>query len=67
MIHDRWYKRKRTLGDAIDEVKRCSGTQFDPAVVSAFLAAISRVDFERLLETVEMGVGEIPEEAEAAV
>jgi HD-GYP domain-containing protein (c-di-GMP phosphodiesterase class II) len=64
MIHDRWYKRKRTLQDAIDEVKRCSGTQFDPAVVDAFLAAIGKVDFERLMEAVEMGVGEITEEVE---
>jgi HD-GYP domain-containing protein (c-di-GMP phosphodiesterase class II) len=66
MVHDRWYKRKRTLQDAIDEVKRCSGTQFDPAIVDAFLAVLEKTDLERLIEAVEEGVGEIPEEVEAA-
>ena len=29
-----------TIAEAVAEVERCSGTQFDPAVVKAFLAAI---------------------------
>ncbi|MFZ1946210.1 MAG: HD domain-containing phosphohydrolase [bacterium] len=66
MVHDRWYKRKRTLQDAIDEVKRCSGTQFDPAIVDAFLAVLEKTDLEQLMEAVEKGVGEIPEEVGAA-
>jgi hypothetical protein len=65
MVHDRWYRRKRTLQDAVDEVIRCSGSQFDPEVVEAFLAALEKVDLERLIETVELGVGEIPEEVGA--
>jgi HD-GYP domain-containing protein (c-di-GMP phosphodiesterase class II) len=65
MIHDRWYRRKRTLQGAIDEVKRCSGTQFDPLVVNAFMAVLDKVDLERLIRTVELGVGEIPEEVGA--
>jgi HD-GYP domain-containing protein (c-di-GMP phosphodiesterase class II) len=34
---DRPYRRALPPREAISELKRCSGTQFDPAVVSAFL------------------------------
>lgn len=37
MLSDRPYQHTRTIDDVIEEVKRCSGTQFDPAVVKAFL------------------------------
>ncbi len=37
MVSDHAYKSARTFDDAIAEVRRCSGTQFDPNVVSAFL------------------------------
>jgi HD-GYP domain-containing protein (c-di-GMP phosphodiesterase class II) len=65
MIHDRWYKRKRTIQDAVDEIERCSGTQFDPKVVKAFLDILERTDLESLIEAVEIGVGEIKEEVGA--
>jgi HD-GYP domain-containing protein (c-di-GMP phosphodiesterase class II) len=53
MIHDRWYRRKRDLRDAIDELARCAGSQFDPAVVQAFMSVIDKTDLETLVETVE--------------
>jgi HD-GYP domain-containing protein (c-di-GMP phosphodiesterase class II) len=59
MIHDRWYKRKRTIEGAMEEVKRCAATQFDPAVVAAFLRMLKKVDMEKLMESVEDVVGEI--------
>jgi HD-GYP domain-containing protein (c-di-GMP phosphodiesterase class II) len=31
------YKSARTFEDALAELRRCSGTQFDPKVVMAFL------------------------------
>jgi HD-GYP domain-containing protein (c-di-GMP phosphodiesterase class II) len=62
MIHDRWYKRKRTIDGAIEEIRRCSGTQFDPEVVSAFLRVLDKMDLEKLIEAVEIEVGEIREE-----
>ncbi|HVE82308.1 MAG TPA: HD domain-containing phosphohydrolase, partial [Myxococcales bacterium] len=34
---DRPYRKGRSLQVAKDEIKRCSGTQFDPEVVTAFL------------------------------
>ena len=37
MVNDRIYKKAISKEDAIAEVKRCSGTQFDPKVVEAFL------------------------------
>jgi HD-GYP domain-containing protein (c-di-GMP phosphodiesterase class II) len=36
MTTDRVYRRKLTVEDAITELHRCSGTQFDPEVVAAF-------------------------------
>lgn len=39
---DRPYKKKKNIEDAIQEIKRCSGTQFDPVIVSAFLLAYEK-------------------------
>lgn len=39
---DRPYRRRRSRLDAINEIKRCSGTQFDPQVVNAFVAVADR-------------------------
>jgi putative two-component system response regulator len=37
MTSDRPYRKSLSLSTALSEIKRCSGTQFDPAVVDAFL------------------------------
>ena len=37
MTHDRIYQKARSSLDAIEELQRCSGTQFDPKVVEAFI------------------------------
>jgi diguanylate cyclase (GGDEF)-like protein/putative nucleotidyltransferase with HDIG domain len=37
MVSDLRYKNARTFEDALAELRRCSGTQFDPKVVTAFL------------------------------
>ncbi|MHB8491563.1 MAG: PAS domain S-box protein [Solirubrobacteraceae bacterium] len=37
MTHDRPYKAAIDPDDAVEELKRCSGTQFDPRIVEAFL------------------------------
>jgi len=38
MTSDRPYRKGTTFGNAILEIERCSGTQFDPEVVKAFLS-----------------------------
>jgi diguanylate cyclase (GGDEF)-like protein/PAS domain S-box-containing protein len=40
MTHSRSYKKASDLSYAISELKACSGTQFDPQIVSAFLQMI---------------------------
>jgi HD-GYP domain-containing protein (c-di-GMP phosphodiesterase class II) len=40
MTTDRPYRKALSLDDAIDELRRCSGTQFDPAVVDALVATL---------------------------
>jgi HD-GYP domain-containing protein (c-di-GMP phosphodiesterase class II) len=40
MTSDRPYRTALTQDAAVDEVLRCSGTQFDPAIVEAFLAVV---------------------------
>ncbi len=40
MISDRPYRTALRLSDAVEEIRRCRGTQFHPAVVDAFFAAL---------------------------
>ncbi len=40
MTSDRSYRKALPVGVAVAELKRCSGTQFDPAVVVALLAVV---------------------------
>jgi len=40
MIDDRLYRKGRSHEEAVEELRRCAGTQFDPKVVEAFLQVI---------------------------
>ncbi len=42
MTEDRPYRKAMPVADAVQELKRFSGTQFDPTVVDAFLAVLER-------------------------
>jgi response regulator RpfG family c-di-GMP phosphodiesterase len=42
IISARPYRSQRSVGEALAEIRRCAGTQFDPAVVQAFLRAADR-------------------------
>jgi diguanylate cyclase (GGDEF)-like protein len=41
MVSDRPYRRRLPREEALAELRRCAGGQFDPAVVSAFLDAVA--------------------------
>lgn len=41
MVSERAYKKGRTVEEAIDELRRCSGSQFDSALVEAFVKSLS--------------------------
>ena len=44
MVSRRPYSRPLTRPAAVEEVRRCAGTQFDPTVVAAFLEVTSEAD-----------------------
>ncbi len=41
MVSERVYRRRVTPAEALQELARCAGTQFDPQVVEAFCAVLS--------------------------
>jgi HD-GYP domain-containing protein (c-di-GMP phosphodiesterase class II) len=43
MTTDRSYRKALPLEEALAEVVRCAGTQFDPGVVEALVAYVARV------------------------
>ncbi len=36
-LDEHYYPRERELVEALDELRRCAATQFDPALVEAFV------------------------------
>jgi len=42
MTSNRPYRKRKTVEEALFELKRCSGAQFDPVIVSAFLLAYEK-------------------------
>jgi HD-GYP domain-containing protein (c-di-GMP phosphodiesterase class II) len=48
MISNRPYRPALPLHRALAEVRACAGSQFDPAVVRAFLAAWAEGDFDQI-------------------
>ena len=46
---DRAYRRGRPIAEAIEELRRSAGTQFDPAVIDALCRVIGREDIARAL------------------
>jgi len=50
MTEERVYARARSVKSTRQELRDCAGTQFDPAVVTAFLAALDRADAQAAVE-----------------
>ena len=42
LLNDRPYRAAQTVADALDEMRRCAGTQFDPDVVAGLERVVSR-------------------------
>ena len=40
MVSDRAYKHGRSMDEAMEELHRCCGTQFDPEIVEAFVRSL---------------------------
>jgi len=53
MVLDRPYRKAHSFEDALTELRRCSGSQFDPQVVDAFVRAMER----QLATTAEVEAG----------
>lgn len=58
MVSDRVYRRGCSYEDAVKELERCAGTQFDPMIVEAF-KAIPKEDWEILRQRSLMDKQEI--------
>jgi putative nucleotidyltransferase with HDIG domain len=50
MVYGRPYRERKNINDAIKEIKKKSGTQFDPRVVEAFLRAIKKINVKKYLQ-----------------
>ena len=44
MTHDRVYHKAVPMEDAVEEIKRCAGTQFDPDIVLLFVALVPSLE-----------------------
>lgn len=42
ITHDRPYRKAKTHSDAINEIRRCSGSQFDPVLADIFIKALDK-------------------------
>jgi putative nucleotidyltransferase with HDIG domain len=58
MTSDRPYRPAMAVADAIAELQRCAGRQYDPQVVQAFLKGLDEVDAGEVTASVEVRSGE---------
>jgi HD-GYP domain-containing protein (c-di-GMP phosphodiesterase class II) len=65
MTSTRVYRKAKSIEDALVEIRRCAGTQFDPAALAALEKAIAREGWEA--EPEPRDEEEVPQVAPAAV
>ncbi|MET7619510.1 HD-GYP domain-containing protein [Streptomyces sp. NPDC005408] len=69
MTSTRSYRRARPVAAALEELKRCAGTQFDPQMVRALARALTRHGWETAVTSDEPGAppaarGNVPAQSE---
>lgn len=52
MVYGRPYRERMNVNSAIKEIKKKSGTQFDPKVVEAFLKIVKKIDTKKYLKRI---------------
>ncbi|HTY45596.1 MAG TPA: HD domain-containing phosphohydrolase [Patescibacteria group bacterium] len=50
MVYGRPYRERKDILSAVREIKKKSGTQFDPRVVEAFLRVVKKIDTKKYLQ-----------------
>ena len=48
MVHDRPYHRAMPEEDAIKELRRCAGTQFDPNIIEVFTRLLEEEELPKI-------------------
>ena len=73
MVSKRCYKEARPASEAVAELQRCAGTQFDPRVVDAFVGIVPHIEADkeqleaRILAKIEMyGLGRVEDRTATA-
>ena len=66
MVADRPYRKGRTREEGIEELRSCSGSQFDPGLVEAFVAALEDAGPEAELGGIE-SFGEVQSDEVRAI
>ncbi|MGK4582913.1 HD-GYP domain-containing protein [Kitasatospora sp. HPMI-4] len=61
MTSTRSYRRGRPVAEAVAELERCAGSQFDPAMVRALIAAVEEHGWEPVLPPPGGWAGEVPD------
>ena len=49
MVYGRPYRERKDINSAVKEIKKKSGTQFDPKIVETFLKIIKKINVRKYL------------------
>ena len=51
MVYGRPYRERMNIAEAVKEIKKKSGSQFDPKVVESFLRVVKRINSKNYLKS----------------
>ncbi|WP_228718183.1 HD-GYP domain-containing protein [Kitasatospora acidiphila] len=61
MTSTRSYRRGRPVAEAVAELRRCAGSQFDPVMVDALVAAVDRHGWQPVLPAADPADADVPD------